>query len=355
MRALLLLSLAAGCTPDNTFTKVEDFGGVYESSIAGRACDYTRNVWLEGATVYTHIITEDGDLVGTAEDVTDAEGLWRLENLRNDTTYTVYVQYGSEVLDMFDVVVEGTQEVQLPEPDCSAGTGSVAVISGDYDSLSEVLAAYGVAGAFEVNGTTGEELVQFLQSADNLAEYDAVLFAGGHIEEDVFYDTDGTDTEGRVPRVLDAVRSYVESGGRVFATDWSYDVVEQIWPDQVDWVGDDNSPNVAQLGEPGAVRASIRDDGMQEAVGANELQVQFALDTWPIAESAADGVTVYQKGDAPWRFGMEEGITSAAPLALSFTAGKGAVVYTSWTLDANAQGTDGENATRYLLSLVAGE
>lgn len=347
LSALLLLPALAACGQDNGFAKVTDYGGVYESSITGRVCDATRNVWLEGATVYTHIIV-DNELVGTAEAVTNADGWFQLAELRNDTTYTVYVQYGSSVIDQYDVDIEGSQDVELPEPECSTALASaVAVVSGDYDEVNAVLARFGITDTFQVNGQTGTDLVHFLASADNLAQYEAVVFAGGHIEEDVLYDTDGSDVDGDVASVLEAIRTYVQGGGTVWATDWSYDLVEAIWPSAVEWVGDDSNPNDAQLGEPDAADATVRDRELADAIGTSAVRVQFDLDTWPVAQSVGDGVTIYETVDAPWRFGMESGTQADAPVALEFGDGKGHVVYTSWTLDANAG--DGEAVIRYLL------
>lgn len=346
MRLVFALTLLSACANDSSFTKVTDYGGVYESSITGRVCDRSRNVWLEGATVYTHIIVDD-ELVGTAESLTDADGWFHLTELRGDSSYTVYVQHGSEVVDMFDVTIDGTEEILLPEPDCSsASAAAVAVVSGDYDEVAAVLSRFGISGVYSVNGQTGTELAQFLESADNLAQFEAVMFAGGHIEEDVFYDTDGVDG-GEVSAVLDALRAYVEAGGTIWATDWSYDVIEQLWPNKLEWWGDDAVPNDAQVGVPGGLDAIVRDRELEEALGTDVVPIDFDLDTWPIPESAGEGVTVFQTVDANWLQGMESGRTADAPIAVRFEVGSGKVLFTSWTLDANAD--DGEAVIRYLL------
>lgn len=339
--------LLAACAPDNAFTTVKDYGGVYESSISGRVCDPARNTWLENATVYTNIIV-DGNLVGTASTLTDADGHWQLAELRNDLTYTIYVQYGSDTLDMFDVPIEGTQDVVLDDPVCSSAVAStVAVVSGDYDQLAKVLNRFGISDYYQVNGQTGDDLVEFLQSAENLTQYQAILFAGGHIEEDVFYDTDGSDTAGNVPRVLQSLRDYVSAGGTVWGTDWSYDVIEQAWPDPVNWHGDDGVPNAAQVGTPGSINAQIPDTDLASAVGSSHVDIAYDLDTWPIIDAIGGDVTTLEQGDAPWRFGMDTGTVSSSPLAIEFSSGKGHVLYTTWTLDANAG--DGQDVIRYLV------
>ena len=68
MRALLTLSAAlfvVGCKSDNTIRALADVPGGDGLNIEGRVCDYDRNTWLEGARVYTHMITSDGWLADT--------------------------------------------------------------------------------------------------------------------------------------------------------------------------------------------------------------------------------------------------------------------------------------------------
>lgn len=349
--SFVLVTLLVGCN-EQGFQKVLDYGGVYESTITGRVCDNTRNVWLEGATVYTHIISDAGELIGTAESLTDADGYYQLVELRGDASYTVYVQYGSSVIDMFDVAVEGTEEVVLPDPQCSSSSNSaVAIISGDYDHLDEVLPAFGIADFYLVNGQTGDEMVQFLQSAENLVQYEAIFFAGGHIEEDVFYDTDGSDSAGDVARVNEALSAYVEAGGTLVATDWSYDVIEQNWPNKIDFLGEDTVPNDAQLGTPDTVRADVLSSDLESAVGENVVDVHFDLDTWPVVVSADEAATVYQVGDAPYRFGLDTYVQGDSPLLLSFPAGDGKVIYAPWRLSSNTDG-DGHAVVEYLLGRI---
>ena len=45
-----------------------------DGGITGQLCDEVRQVWLEGATVYTHLYDDDGVIYDTVTDVTDAEG-----------------------------------------------------------------------------------------------------------------------------------------------------------------------------------------------------------------------------------------------------------------------------------------
>jgi hypothetical protein len=44
-----------------------------------------------------------------------------------------------------------------------------------------------------------------------------------------------------------------------YASDWAYDVVEQIWPEAINFVGADEIPDSAQMGEYGMVTATVAD------------------------------------------------------------------------------------------------
>ncbi len=347
---LLLLALSISACSDTGLKLVSDYGGVYESSITGRVCDPDTNQWMTGATVYTHIVSDAGQLIGTVESITDEEGYYHLTSLRDGLVYTVYVQYGSTVLDQYDVDLSGGGDVVVPDPTCGGSvSGDVAVVTGDFDDMAAVLQAVGITSFTIIDGRDSAGLVEFLRSSANLAPYQAVYFAGGHVEEDVVYDTDGSDVAGDVPAVLASIHDYVTGGGKVVASDWSYDVIEQVWPDKVDFHGDDAVPNAAQLGVPMNVNANVVDDGLTTAVGASTMQVNFDLDAWPVVESVGDGVKVLQTGDVTWRFGMDTTNESAKPLALSFPAGDGTVVLTAWRMASNTDGKGGK-VIRYLIN-----
>lgn len=348
LSSLALGSLAA-CS-ETGIKHVTDYGGVYESTINGRVCDPERNAWMEGATVYTHIVSDDGELIGTVETLTDTEGYYTLEGLRDGLIYTVYVQYGSTVIDQYDVDLTEGGEVNVPEPACGGSvSGDVAVVTGDFDDMAAVLQDVGITSFTVIDGRDASVLVEFLSSVDNLTPFATVYFAGGHIEEDVLYDTDGSDASGDVASVITAVRQFAINGGKVVASDWSYDVIEQIWPGQIEFLGDDAVPNDAQLGVPMNVNATILDSGLASAVGEPSMTVNFDLDAWPVIESVGADVVSLQQGDVSWRFGMDTTNETGKPLAATFASGDGVVVYTSWRMASNSDGKGGK-VIRYLIN-----
>lgn len=347
-RAVLALLCLSGCS-ENGLSIVKDYGGIYESTLSGRVCDVDSGRWLEGAVVYTHILNDAGALIDTRETLTDADGGWTLEELRGDQSYTVYVQYGNEIVDMFDVELADNDSLEVPTPACDAELGRVAVITGDYDDWATTLTEVGISNYDLINGLSGEDLGQFLSDGDNLAEFGAIFFAGGHVEEDVIYDTDGSDTAGVVPAVQAAIQAFVEAGGVAYVSDWSYDVLELCWPDKVNFLGEDASPDAAQLGEPDEIRAAIVHAPLADAIGHENANVVFDLDTWPVVTAVAEGVRVYEQANqVPYREGVEQATQADSPLLLSFEPGEGRVVFSSWRMAANLDGS-GPGVLRFVL------
>ncbi len=344
-----LVSGLAACS-ESGFSYVRDYGGVYESTLSGRACNPDSGRWLEGAVVYTHIVNDAGDLIDTAETYTDVDGRWSLTELRGDQAYTIFVQYGNEIVDMYDVEVPNNAEIEVPSPACGADLGRVAVVTGHYDDWETVLPDIGVTNYELIDGMTEEDLGQFLSDVGNLSDFSAIFFAGGHVEAGVIYDVDGSDA-ARVEAVRAAIREYVSSGGVVYASDWSYDVVELCWPDRIEFLGDDTDPGAAQLGEPDTIRANVLDADLASSLGGDRAELSFDLDTWPVVESVDENVTVFHQADSiPYRDGTEQYTLNDSPLLMMFKPDAGKVVFSSWRVAANTTGRPAQSLS-YVLGL----
>ncbi len=348
LTAALGLSLAA-CKNDSTLGRVTNTPGADLVTIEGRVCDPDRGTWLEGATVYMNLFTEDGVFYDTKLDETDADGVFQLTDIPVSGIQPIYVQYGNEVIDQFQVVApDGETFITLPDPDCGGGDAAFAVVSGDYDDFAATLQTFGYGDFDVINGLTGDELVQFLSSEAAMASYDAILFGGGHLEEDVIYDTDGTDVAGNVPAVQAAIQGYVDSGGTIVVTDWSYDIIEELWPDAVEFLGDDTVPDAAQKGESGTVTATIEDATMAAAVGSKQVDVAFDMFEFPVVESAGEGTSVILRGDVQWREGQQVHSLADKPLLMRFSSGSGTVWLSTFRFGPNSE-TSAQPVVRELL------
>ncbi|MCK6505148.1 hypothetical protein L6R53_17415 [Myxococcota bacterium] len=342
--------LAAGCKNDSTLAVVVDHGTGDVALVEGRVCDPDRGTWLEGADVYMHLFDANGSHYNTLWDETDADGRFQLVDVPVDGLQPVYVQYGAQVIDQFEITIPvGQTYVVLPDPVCGGGSASMAVVTGDYDDFEVTLEALGFGDFDLVNGQTGDELVQFLSSEAALAAYDVIFFGGGHLEEDVFYDTDGSDVDRNVDKVKGALLAYVQAGGKVVATDWSYDVVEAVWPDQITFLGQDNVPDDAQRGETGTVSARVMDESMATAVGVDRLDLTYDLIEYPVVASVDASTTTWLQGDVVWREGESTSTQAGSPLLVSFSSGAGSVWFSTFRFGANTEG-DAKAAVTWLLN-----
>jgi len=348
MRALLLLPIALlGCSESemNFTPSTPEITG--DASIGGQVCDEVRQVWLEGASVYTHIYDGDGVAYDTRLTTTDALGKWRLEELPGGLDYTVYVAHRNEILQTFTVNVPSGEHVETPPPSCFGDVDlSVAVVSGGFDDLSVLFTALGIGSYEVVDGQVGDEIVQFLSDPFTMANYQVIFFDGGHQEEGVIY-SDVPDPT--VDAVLQGIRDYVNSGGTIMATDWSYDVVERVFPDRIDFLGDDTVADSAQQGEPGNIPATIQDVDMANAVGLGQVDVVYDMPVWPLVESVSPEVVVHLAGNAPYRVGMDVHHVAQSPLLVSFEEGGGRVVFTTYRNSVNTS-SDMLGIFQYLLA-----
>ena len=88
---------------------------------------------------------------------------------------------------------------------------------------------------------------------------------------------------------LDTLRNFVSAGGRLYVTDWSYDILVNAFPDPVTFVGDTGSLGSAQ-GSVYDADAWVEDIGLEAWLGAQGI-VDFILEAnWTEIES----VNVYE-------------------------------------------------------------
>jgi hypothetical protein len=326
---------------------------------------------------YANLIDGDGSLYETRQAYTDRDGYFLLSDMPSGALYTVYIQYGDEILDTHEVNVRDGEAVILEEPACFDPVDlNVAVITGDYDGFAAVLGHMGFENYTLIDGLIGDEIAGFLTNLDAMREYDMIFFNGGHIEEGLIYpeldgddgdggtdsdsvfdtDTDADADEGSAcdggsaseedeptpasdahEAIIANIRNYVAAGGAVYASDWAYDVVERTWPEAINFVGDDSLPNDAQRGEGGIVRAQISDGALAGWLATDEIEITYDLPVWPPIEGIATEVAVHLRGDIEYRIGDSGYSLSESPLLVSFASGDGQVVFSTFRVAQNAE------------------
>ena len=161
-----------------------------------------------------------------------------------------------------------------------------------------------------------------------------------------------TDDLTVTPAMASALRTFVENGGILEATDWAYPVIKKTFSDYVTFLGDD--PRIGVAGQITSVDA--QDPSLARYMGDDATTIELDLGYWAVIDKVAEGVEVRLTGDVsvdptnPPRFGSASGAPRASlseepeagsavpkgvetlrgkPLVVGFPYGDGFVMYSS--------------------------
>jgi hypothetical protein len=322
-----------GCNETSFFVKCDpESEGPKPGSIEGRVCDPSGRTWLADAKAYTHLFDPTGHLYETRQVFTDRDGRWILEELPPEYTYTIYIQYGDDVIEVHEAYVGDQDAVSIEEPDCfDPLTLNVAVVTGDYDDFDLVLERMGFANYTLVDGLLESEATDFFGDLEGMLQYDVVFVNGGFVEEGTISSDDGSHE-----LYIQNIRDYVTAGGAIYASDWAYDLVELGWPDRLDFAGDDTVIDDAQVGEYDLVTSNIVDASLSDWLDSATLDIEYDLPVWPPIESVDEAaVTTHLEGNVSYRISTETFDLVEAPLLVSFTSGEGKVVFSTFRVAKN--------------------
>lgn len=253
--------------------------------------------------------------------------------------------------------------------DCIDGT--IAVTKGAYDEIENVLAklGFGEVDEFGVLDTSlpydfdlyddgAETTEDLISDPDLLASYDIVFFNCGNDDESLF------------ETYADNLAEYVENGGVIYATDWSYQSIETPFPDFMNFAegGDDSalpeSPfTAAKIGTSGITSDATVDadlggwldnvtvnDGTigvdcytsdETIVNAQEgarnedgtVTIGDFLGGWVVMDGVHNDIAGTDAEAVIWASGPVDtfyGSADDAPLTVSRPQGDGAIVYSSY-------------------------
>ncbi len=346
MRVLLpVMVFSVACNEINLVPKDDNDGSASPGEIRGRVCSADGRNWQADALVYTNIIDEAGRLTDTVTAYTDLDGNFTLSDLPGDEEYVVYVQVGDVVTEYDPVFLNSGSTIELDEPDCFDPLEfDVAVVTGDYDDFEVVLENMGFANYDVYDGLASDEITGLLTDAELLSRYDIIFMNGGCLEEGILYGAESALTE----TVVTNLREYVSNGGQLYVSDWAYDYVETSWPDALNFVGEDEIIDDAQVGDYGLVTASVSDASLAEWLGSDHVDIEYDLPVWPPMQSVEDYVSVHLSGSVVYQEGTNETSLPNVPLLVSFGSGDGKVVFSSFRVAKNAS-TDMMLVLQYML------
>lgn len=307
---------------------------------------------VDGTFTLGPIPTEAGQAPGASVQVVAQKG-----RFRKVVEYTVNSPCASNSID----------EVSTTLPGANAGVDrvpNIAVISGDYDQMECVLLNMGLepqsvhifdglADPVFGGGTPGAEgsFADLLGDANRMKDYNIIFVnCSANQFEDMLSD----------PSVRSNIENYVNSGGRLYVTDWSYDYIEQIssFSGYIDFGpgASDNLPeprDEAAIGEGGiTTEAMVHDADMAAWLRAVEdvtgeeiisddgrVHIEHFLASWVMQLSILldDNVKLWLAGQV-----SGDGLSDTLPLTTTFDYNDcGRALYSSYhTLGRDFLGLD---------------
>ncbi len=264
--------------------------------------------------------------------------------------------------------------IRLPRDSSEGQVPHVAVVQGEYDRMEVVLQQIGLAPsavdliASPIYGdASSDQASALLRDRARLTSYDIVLVNCGAWVTD--YDGVALCSDATV---RDNLRAFVQGGGRLYATDLSYEIVEVTNPEMADFyggTGDGMSSTVerpfgdAEIGDPmDSVVATVHDEDLRawlEVNGAlsghDTMTVDGMLDGFTMMDRASPThAKTWVDGAVEWGSYIGVSGRGVRPLTVSTELGCGRTLFTSYhTVEESWGGSGGlvgqELALAYLV------
>jgi hypothetical protein len=150
------------------------------------------------------------------------------------------------------------------------------------------------------------------------------------------------DTFLRDDQVVDNLHRYLDRGGILFATDWSYDLVEAVAPEAIDFWGDDAVLDAAQRAMVGDITAEVVDADLAAALGRDEVEIAVGYTDSVVIEGVSAAAVVHMRGRVQLRpdATAEPVWVDDVPLLVSIEpAGGGRIVFSTFHVDEQSAAT----------------
>ncbi len=254
----------------------------------------------------------------------------------------------------------GTEFTTLPavqDPANGDDVPKMAVLDGIYDDIENTLGKLGL-GQVDGNGdlvsTQSFDFIQggartaFLTDYATISQYHIVYIPCADSWPDSYLSD---------PQVLDNLRKFIAAGGRLYVTDWSYDVLRQMEPTPISWVNDGGGYGDAHLLPSYDADATATDQGLADWLGAQGINNFVAELNYTAIQSVNPYTAPNEDGTSDnftptvWVTGDYEG--APHPLTTSYQYGCGRALFSTYHTEAGPTLLAQERALLYILLEVA--
>jgi hypothetical protein len=262
-----------------------------------------------------------------AHAITDHTGAFTIDYV-NPGIHWLVVQKGQFRRSQILEVGEGEQIALTPEqttlpsvhdPDAGLEMPRIAVAAGAYDHLEDILGKMGMgqvdasgtfvpntaAGVFDVyaNGSYEMDTAAIAPLADLLEDYEQmkryhIIFIGCSSQTW----PDGSGLSGAPQLVWQNLRQYVTDGGKLYVTDWSGEFADNVFPEQIRFVADHDTPATAWNGTDWNPTQFSHADGFPPYESLHGRAVDEELASWldgqqgPLVDYGSYGTGVMNAG-----------------------------------------------------------
>ena len=153
-----------------------------------------------------------------------------------------------------------------------------------------------------LNGFKVENLFTDTDEADRtiMLDYDAIFLNSGvrGLGSYVYNGVENDDMFLLDELALENVRSFVQAGRTLVVSDWAGDLIEQVWPDKITFVNEENCSNedcfdIAQVGSNEKIIATIENDNLMNQLEVDSIQLRFDYSYWTAMKEVSDDVDVF--------------------------------------------------------------
>ncbi len=336
--------------------------------VTGRICAPDGSEYLAGADVSLTAVDCEGQSL-TFHGNTTQHGHFALEGIPPGTQT---LRVTATDIQPFTITVDveaGVVSVVPTDPaDCMGSSARVAVARGPYDSVENILDDLGVGYDYYRHPTTGSfgqppsddtPPAELLADLDAMMAYDAIFINCGPDNRSFLHPVkiceyssgevepcfDGNDMNVKAYRYdisgpsFDNLRAYVQAGGSVYASDWSWPVAAAVIPDGVDFHGDELRSDNVNVGSTGQNDGQIDSVALIGFLGVDTIAMNFrdSEDRWSVMDAVTEQVEVLIRGDAEVYVNGAAVMRPDTPLMIRYRNDAGGqLIFTSFHIDAQA-------------------
>ncbi len=268
---------------------------VTTGTISGRYCAPENSIGIADARVYIELSPASDAETQYIETQTDGEGRFLLTDVP-EGTYTVFIERASFVAERENISVFAGQTTPIDESSCTQPKPPrMLVYTGINDRVETVLEELGFTdmvirrtasgGAF-----FGDVYPNWMRNEwmnyERIEGFDIMFINCSVNEEPLAYLLPEEKFQ-----VFQNLRRFVSEGGTIYFSDFGGDILELLYPNAADWIGDDKHTNGMRALDNQLMDVEIVDPTLEEFVELSTFKLTFRGANMVVPKTLGPGST----------------------------------------------------------------